>query len=260
MKLTGKKALITGGNSGIGLATARLFVAEGAGVAITGRDPKTLDQAVAQLGPSARGYRADVTAADDRKRLFADLARDFGKLDIVFVNAGISGRTPTGATDEAIFENVIHTNLNAAFFTVNSAAPLLNENGSIIFNGSVHNYLGQAGVAAYAATKGGVVSMSRSVAADLAPRNIRVNVVAPGATKTPIWNRGARASISADESAKLAKAMASRIPLGRWGEPEDLAKAVLFLASDDSSYINAIELMVDGGATGAPWGAPIFHE
>jgi len=260
MKLTGKKALITGGNSGIGLATARLFVAEGAQVAITGRDPKTLDEAVAELGSSARGYRADVSVADDRKRLFADLARDFGKLDIVFANAGISGRTPTGSTDEAIFENVIGTNLNAAFLTVNSAVPLLNENGSIIFNGSVHNYLGQAGLAAYAATKGGVVSMARSIAADLAPRNIRVNVVAPGATKTPIWNRGPSASLSESESAKQAKAMSSRIPLGRWGEPEDLAKAVLFLASDDSSYINAIELMVDGGATGAPWGAPIFHE
>ena len=143
---------------------------------------------------------------------------------------------------------------------MNSAAPLLNENGSIIFNGSVHNHLGQAGVAAYAATKGGVVSMARSIAADLAPRNIRVNVVAPGATKTPIWNRGPSASISVDESAKRAKAMSSRIPLGRWGEPEDLAKAVLFLASDDSSYINAIELMVDGGLTGAPWGAPIFQD
>jgi NAD(P)-dependent dehydrogenase (short-subunit alcohol dehydrogenase family) len=260
MKLTGKKALITGGNSGIGLATARLFVAEGAQVAITGRDPKTLDEAVAELGSNARGYRADVTVADDRKRLFADLAKDFGKLDIVFANAGISGRTPTGSTDEAIFENVIRTNLTAAFFIVNSAAPLLNENGSIIFNGSVHNYLGQAGLAAYAATKGGVVSMARSIAADLAPRNIRVNVVAPGATKTPIWRKGSGTSISEGESAKLAKAMSSKIPLGRWGEPEDLAKAVLFLASDDSSYINAIELMVDGGATGAPWGAPIFHD
>ena len=260
MKLTGKKALITGGNSGIGLATARLFVAEGAQVAITGRDPKTLDEAVAELGPNVRGYRADVTLADDRKRLFADLARDFGKLDIVFVNAGISARTPTGSTDEATFENVIRTNLSAAFFTVNSAAPLLNDNGSIIFNGSVHNHLGQAGVAAYAATKGGVVSMARSIAADFAPRNIRVNVVAPGATKTPIWNRGSRASISEAESTKLAKAITSRIPLGRWGEPEDLAKAVLFLASDDSSYISAIELTVDGGATGAPWGAPISHD
>src|SRR5271155_2649208 len=216
MKLAGKKALITGGNSGIGFATARLFIAEGAQVAITGRDQKTLDEAVAELGPSARGYRADVTIAEDRKQLFSALARDFGRLDIVFANAGISGRTPTGAADEAIFENIIHINLNGAFFTVNSAAPLLNDNGSIVFNGSVHNYLGQAGVAAYAATKGGVVSMARSIAADLAPRNIRVNVVAPGATKTPIWNRGSHASISADESTKLDKAMSSRIPLGRW--------------------------------------------
>src|SRR5271155_648199 len=187
MKLAGKKALITGGNSGIGFATARLFVAEGAQVAITGRDQKTLDEAIAELGPSARGYRADVTIAEDRKRLFAALATDFGKLDIVFANAGISGRTPTGATDEAVFENIVHTNLNGVFFTINSAAALLNDNGSIVLNGSVHNYLGQPGLAAYAATKGGLVSMARAIAADLAPRNIRVNVVAPGATKTPIW-------------------------------------------------------------------------
>jgi NAD(P)-dependent dehydrogenase (short-subunit alcohol dehydrogenase family) len=259
MKLTGKKALITGGNSGIGLATARLFVAEGAEVAITGRDQKTLDEAVAGLGPHARGYRADVTVADDRKRLFADLAKDFGKLDIVFANAGIGGRTPTGATDEAAFENIVHTNLNGAFFTVNAAAPLLNDNASIIFNGSVHNYLGQAGQAAYAATKGGVVSMARAIAADFAPRNIRVNVVAPGATKTPIWKRGSRASMSAEQFAKLADSYSSTVPLGRWGEPEELAKAVLFLASEDSSYINAIELVVDGGLTGAPFGAPILR-
>ena len=259
MKLTRRKALITGGNSGIGLATARLFVAEGAQVAITGRDQKTLDEAVRELGPNARGYRADLTIAEDRKRLFSALAKDFGKLDIVFGNAGISGRTLTGLTDEAVFDDVIHTNLNAAFFTVNSAAPLLNDNGSIIFTGSVHNYLGQSGVAAYAASKGGLLSMARSIAADLAPRNIRVNVVAPGATKTPIWNRGARASMSTDESAKLAKFVSSAIPLGRWGEPDEIAKAVLFLASDDSSYVNAVELMVDGGMTGDPFGAPILR-
>jgi NAD(P)-dependent dehydrogenase (short-subunit alcohol dehydrogenase family) len=259
MKLAGKKALITGGNSGIGLATARLFLAEGAQVAITGRDQKTLDEAVAELGPNARGYRADVTVAEDRKRLFAELAEDFGRLDIVFANAGISGRTPTGNTDEAVFENIIHTNLNGAFFTVNSAAPLLNDNGSVIFNGSVHNYLGQPGLAAYAATKGGLLSMARAIAADLAPRNIRVNVVAPGATKTPIWKRGPRANATQEESTKLANFVSSVVPLGRWGEPEELAKAVLFLASDDSSYVNAIELTVDGGATGAPWGAPIFR-
>src|ERR1700678_3542822 len=259
LKLAGKKALITGGNSGIGFATARLFVAEGAQVAITGRDQKTLDEAVAELGPSARGYRADVTIAEDRKQLFSALARDFGRLDIVFANAGISGRTPTGTADEAIFENIIHVNLNGAFFTVNSVAPLLNDNGSIIFNGSVHNYLGQPGLAAYAATKGGLVSMARSIAADLAPRKIRVNVVAPGATKTPIWKRGARAHATVEESAKVTDFLSSTVPLARWGEPEELAKAVLFLASDDSSYINAVELMVDGGLTGAPFGAPILR-
>ena len=195
MKLTGKKALITGGNSGIGLGTARLFVAEGAQVAVTGRDQKTLDEAIAELGPSARGYRADITVAEDRKRLFAALAKDFGKLDIVFANAGISGRTPTGSTDETVFENVIHTNLNGAFFTVNSAAPLLNDNASIIFNGSVHNYLGQPGVAAYAAAKGGIVSMARTIAADLAPRNIRVNVVAPRDENSYLEKRSPRRDI-----------------------------------------------------------------
>jgi len=259
MKLDGKKALITGGNSGIGLATARLFISEGAEVAITGRDQKTLDEAVAELGPKAHGYRADVTVAEDRRQLFADLARDLGKLDIVFANAGIGGKTPTGSTEEAAFENIIRTNLDGAFFTINSAAPLLNDGGSIIFNGSVHNYLGQPGYAAYAATKGGLVSMARVIAADLAPRGIRANVVAPGATKTPIWKRGARASASAQEQDKLSQFISSTIALGRWGEPEDLAKAVLFLASDDSSYINAVELMVDGGATGAPFGAPILR-
>ena len=178
-----------------------------------------LDDAVAELGSKAHGYRADVTFAEDPKKLFAELAKDFGKLDIVFANAGISGRTPTGTTDEAIFEKVVHTNLNGAFFTVNSAAPLMNDNGSIIFNGSVHTYLGQPGVAAYAATKGGLVSMARSIAADLAPRKIRVNVVAPGATKTPIWKRGTRANATAEESAKVSDFFSSTVPLARWGEP-----------------------------------------
>jgi NAD(P)-dependent dehydrogenase (short-subunit alcohol dehydrogenase family) len=204
-------------------------------------------------------YRADVTVAEDRKKLFAELAKDFGNLDIVFANAGISGRTPTGSTDEAVFENVIRTNLNGAFFTVNSAAPLLNDNASIIFNGSVQSYLGQPDLAAYAATKGGLVSMARSIAADLAPRQIRVNVLAPGATKTPIWKRGSRANVTAEESAKISDFFSSTVPLGHWGEPEDLARAVLFLASDDSSYINAIELTVDGGLTGAPFGAAILR-
>ena len=130
---------------------------------------------------------------------------------------------------------------------------------ALITGGNSGIGLGQAGQAAYAATKGGVVSMARAIAADFAPRNIRVNVVAPGATKTPIWKRGPRASMSTEQSAKLADLYSSTVPLGRWGEPEELAKAVLFLAGEDSSYINAVELMVDGGLTGAPFGAPIFR-
>ena len=135
-----------------------------------------------------------------------------------------SGRTPTGATDEATFENVVHTNLNGAFFTVNSAAPLLNDNASIIFNGSVHNYIGQAGLAAYAATKGGVVSMARAIAADFAPRNIRVNVVAPGATKTPIWKRGSPASMPARtvrEAGRFLLFHDSSGPMGRTGRTRE---------------------------------------
>ena len=256
MKLEGKKALITGGNSGIGLATAQLFIQEGAQVAIAGRDQATLDEAIALLGPNAHGYRSELTDAGARKQLFADLAKRFGKLDIVFANAGISGRTPTGEADEAVFENIIHINLTGAFFTANSAAPLLNDGGTIIFNASVHNYLGQVGMAAYAATKGGLRAMARSIAADLAPRRIRVNVVSPGATKTPIWSRGPRAQVSPEESGQRAAFIASLIPLERWGEASEIAKAVLFLASDDSSYVNSIELLVDGGLTGSPWGSP----
>jgi NAD(P)-dependent dehydrogenase (short-subunit alcohol dehydrogenase family) len=258
MKLAGKKALITGGNSGIGLATAELFVREGAQVAITGRDQKTLDEALALLGENTRAYQADVTDSAARTTLFDALKKDFGSLDIVFANAGISGRTVVGETEEAAFQNLIQINLVGAFLTVNSAVPILNDGASILFNGSVHNYLGQPGYAAYAATKGGIFSMARAIAADLAPRGIRVNVIAPGATKTPIWSRGARANRSPEEVGAAADKVASLIPLARWGEASDIAKAALFLASDDSSYITAVELMVDGGLTGSPFGAPVL--
>jgi NAD(P)-dependent dehydrogenase (short-subunit alcohol dehydrogenase family) len=256
MKLAGKKALITGGNSGIGLATAQLFIKEGAEVAITGRDQKTLDEAAQLLGSKANAYRADVTDSAARKELFNKIAKDFGRLDIVFANAGISGQTKTGSTDEATFENIIRINLTGAFFTVESALPILNDGGSIIFNGSVIGTLGLPGYAAYAASKAGLRGMARSIAADLAPRNIRVNVVAPGATETPIWSRNQR---SEEENSEIAKRMASVIPFGRFGKVEELAKAILFLASDDSSYVNGVEFFVDGGSVGTPFGGPAFR-
>jgi NAD(P)-dependent dehydrogenase (short-subunit alcohol dehydrogenase family) len=249
MKLEGKKALITGGNSGIGFATAQLFIHEGAEVAITGRDQQTLDAAAAELGPKAVAYRVDVTDSNARADLFSKIDQRFGSLDIIFANAGIAGATPVGSTDEAVFENIIRVNLTSVFFTVQAALPLLNDGSSIILNGSVIGSVGSPGRSAYAASKAGIRGIARSLAYELSPRNIRVNVVAPGATKTPIWSRGSTSSEQADErSAQWAKAT----PLGRLGEPDDIAKAVLFLASDDSSYIQSIELFVDGGIVGSP--------
>jgi NAD(P)-dependent dehydrogenase (short-subunit alcohol dehydrogenase family) len=228
MKLAGKKALITGGNSGIGLATARLFIEEGAHVAITGRNQETLDAAVAELGPKAIGFRGDITDSKSRKAIFKQVGEKFGKIDIVFANAGIPGLTPAGSTAEELFEQIISINLTSVFFTVQDALPYLNDGGSIVLNGSVIGTLGQPGYSAYSASKAGVRALARTLAADLSPRGIRVNVVAPGATKTPIW-----------------------------GEADEIAKAVLFLASDDSSYVQGAELFVDGGLTGTPFGGPV---
>jgi len=252
MKLTGKKALITGGNSGIGFATARLFIKEGAQVAITGRNQETLDAALAELGPNAIGFRGDITDSKSRKSIFKQVAEKFGKLDIVFANAGIPGSTPAGSTSEELFEQVISTNLTSVFFTVQDALPFLNDGGSIILNGSVIGTLGQPGYAAYSASKAGVRALARTLAADLSPRNIRVNVVAPGATKTPIWARNKQRT--PEESGEIAKKFATQIALGRWGEADEIAKAVLFLASDDSSYVQGVELFVDGGLNGTPLG------
>ncbi len=258
MKLAGKKALITGGNSGIGLATARLFIKEGAHVAISGRNQETLDAAVSELGPKAIGFRGDVTDSKSRKDIFKQIGEKFGKLDIVFANAGIAGSTPVGSTAEELFEEVIRVNLTSVFFTVQDALPLLNDGGSVILNGSVIGTLGQPGYSAYSASKAGVRALARTLAADLSPRNIRVNAVAPGATKTPIWGRGGRRS--PEEVGEVAKKVASQIALGRWGEADEIAKAVLFLASDDSSYVQGIELFVDGGLTGTPLGGPVHRQ
>jgi NAD(P)-dependent dehydrogenase (short-subunit alcohol dehydrogenase family) len=254
MKLKGKRALITGGNSGIGLATARLFIAEGAEVAITGRNQETIDAALKELGPKAIGFRTDVTDSKGRKEVLKQIGERFGKLDIVFANAGIPGQTPAGGTAEELFEEIVRINLTSVFFTIQDALPYLNDGGSVVLNGSVIGTLGQPGYAAYAATKAGVRAIARSLAADLSPRGIRVNVVSPGATKTPIWGRSSRTS---EQSEAIAKKVAAQIPLGRWGEAEEIAKAVLFLASDDASYVQGAELFVDGGLTASPHGGEL---
>lgn len=252
MKLKGKTALITGGSSGIGLETARLFIAEGARVAITGRTQSSLDEATKALGPNSISIQADAGDVAATEAAVAAAAEKLGKLDIVFANAGIGGTTLLGKTTPELFEQVIKTNLTGVFFTVQAALPFMNDGGSVILNGSVHILLGAPGYSAYAASKGAVRAMSRVMAAELAPRGIRVNVVSPGATETPIWSRIAPTE---EAMAALRARIARAVPLGRLGATEDIAKAVLYLASDDASYVTGAEIVVDGGATGAPYGS-----
>jgi NAD(P)-dependent dehydrogenase (short-subunit alcohol dehydrogenase family) len=256
VRLANKTALITGGNSGIGLTTARLFVKEGAKVAITGRDRTKLEAAAKELGPNAIALVADATDVAATEKAVAQAAERLGKLDIVFANAGISASTPLGGTSLETFESVLRTNVTAVFFTVQAAVPHMRDGGSVILNGSVISVLGNPGYSAYAASKAGVRAMARVMASELSPRGIRVNVVAPGAARTPIW-KGAAPTEQA--FAVLESRIAKATPLGRIGEADHIAKTVLFLASDDSAHVQSAEIFVDGGATGSPAGAPIYR-
>lgn len=244
MRLAGKRALVTGGNSGIGLATARLFQAEGARVAIVGRNKTTLDAAAAELGGDALAVQADLTDVDALEQAVATAADQLGGLDVVFANAGVGGVSPLGKTSLAAFEGILRTNLTSVFFTVQAVLPALSAGSSVVLNGSVHAVLGAPGWTAYAATKAGIRSMTRSLAAELAPRGIRVNQVTPGATRTPIWSR--QAPTEAARQALEAR-IARGVPLGRLGDAGEVARAVLYLASDDASNVTGTELVVDGG-------------
>jgi NAD(P)-dependent dehydrogenase (short-subunit alcohol dehydrogenase family) len=256
MRLANKAALITGGNSGIGLATARLFVAEGAKVTITGRNRETLAAAAQELGPNALAVEADATDIAATEAAIKRAVDKFGKLDVLFANAGIPGNTPLGATTLAAFEQVLKTNITAVFFTVQAALPHLADGASIILNGSVISVLGSPGYSAYAASKAGVRAMARVMASELSPRGIRVNVVAPGAARTPIWKRSAP---TAEAFAALEQRVSRTTPLGRIADADHIAKTVLFLASDDAAHVQSAEIFVDGGATGSPAGAPIYR-
>lgn len=256
MRLKNKVALITGGNSGIGFATARLFLAEGAKVAITGRNAKTLAAAAEELGGDVLALQADTTDIPAMEKAFAEAAAKLGKFDVVFANAGIAGETALGKTTLEQFETIVRVNFTGVFFTVQAALPHLNDGGSVILNGSVHAVLGIPGYSAYAGTKSAVRAMTRNLASELAPRGIRVNQVTPGATKTPIW--GTRAATPEAMDALEAR-FGSLSPLGRMSEADEIAKAALYLASDDSANVTAIEITVDGGAVNAPSGAKLFR-
>jgi NAD(P)-dependent dehydrogenase (short-subunit alcohol dehydrogenase family) len=257
MRLQGKTALVTGGNSGIGLAAAKMFVREGAMVAITGRDQATLDQAAREIGPNVLALRADVADAEATRQAIRTAGARFGHLDIVLANAGIAGTTPVGDTTAEQFERIMATNVTGVFLTVQAAAPFLAQGASVILVGSVHAVLGMPGYSAYAASKGAIRSMGRVLAAELAPRGVRVNVVIPGATRTPIWSRHGRAP---DALASLEPRMVRAVPSGRISEADEIAATILFLASDEAPNIQAAEITVDGGLTGAPSGAPIYRD
>jgi NAD(P)-dependent dehydrogenase (short-subunit alcohol dehydrogenase family) len=255
-RLTNKTALITGGSSGIGLATARLFLAEGARVVITGRNQKAHDEAAATLGNGVLALQADATDLEATTQAIAKTVEAFGPIDILFANAGIGGGTPVGQTTLATFENIIRTNLTAVYFTVQAATPHLNAGASIILNGSVHAVMGVPGFSAYAAAKAGVRAMTRNLSAEFAPRHIRVNQVTPGATRTPIWSPMAP---DAQAMANLEERLSRGIPFGHLADAEDIARAALYLASADAAYVTGAEIVVDGGATGVPQGAPIYR-
>ena len=243
-KLDGKVALVTGGNSGIGLATAQEFVAEGAYVFITGRREAELAAAVKEIGKNVNGIRADVSNSGDLDQLFSRIKNEKGKLDIVFANAGVAKYAALGHITEELYDSIFDVNVKGVLFTVQKALPLIPEGGSIILNASIVGSKGLPANSVYSATKAAVRSFARTWTTDLRDRHIRVNVVSPGSTDTPGLSELFGSSEVGQQRLKM---ISSLVPLGRLAKPKEIARAVVFLASDDSSYITGTELFVDGG-------------
>ena len=243
-RLEGKVAVITGGNSGIGLATAKRLQEEGAKVAILGRSRKTLDEAVKSIGNGVVAVQGDVAKLGDVDKLYAEVSQKLGKIDVLFVNAGVAKFAPLAETSESTFDENFDTNIKGAFFTIQKALPLLNDGASIILNTSVAGQTGVVGASAYSATKAALRSLARTAAAELVGRGIRVNTVAPGPIATPIFGRTGMPQEAVDE---FAKQIIAKVPMKRFGQPEEVAGAVAFLASQDASYITGVEINVDGG-------------
>ncbi len=243
-KLDGKIALVTGGTSGIGLATAKRFVAEGAYVFITGRRQTELDAAVNEIGENIRGVQSDVSNLADLDRLFATIKQEQGHMDVIFANAGGGSIAPLGAITEEHFDKIFNINVKGLLFTVQKALPLLSDGASIILNASITSIKGTPAFSVYSATKAAVRSFARNWIIDLKERHIRVNAISPGVVPTPGYDH---LGLSDEQLKEFVDSQAVTIPLGRVGTPDEIAKAVVFLASDDSSFVNGIELFVDGG-------------
>jgi NAD(P)-dependent dehydrogenase (short-subunit alcohol dehydrogenase family) len=243
-KFAGRVAIITGGSTGMGLATAKRFVQEGMDhVFITGRRKDVLDRAVAEIGCNVTAVQGDVANLSDLDRLYGEVAKQNRKLDVVFANAGVAELAPFGAVDEKFYDLHFDANVKGMFFTVQKALPLMNDGGSIVLTGSIADVKGFPSISVYSATKAAVRSFARTWTTELKDRRIRVNAIAPGHIDTPIfdtWQKG-------EALTRMKEELAKTVPLGRLGDPDEIAKAVSFLASDEASYVAGIELYVDGG-------------
>ncbi|WP_320197401.1 SDR family NAD(P)-dependent oxidoreductase [Agrobacterium sp. rho-13.3] len=243
-RLQGKIAVITGGSSGIGLATAKRFVAEGAEIFITGRRHEELDRAVETIGAGVTAVQGDVSQMDDLDQLFETVRERSGRIDILFANAGLGTFAPLGAIDEASFDQTFSVNVKGTVFTVQKALPLMQAGGSIILTGSTTGSMGTAAFSVYSATKAAIRNFARSWALDLKGSGIRVNVLSPGATETP----GLKGLVTPAEEAALLERLAAQNPLDRVANPDEIAAVALFLASEDSSFMTGSEVFADGGA------------
>lgn len=243
-KLEGKIALITGGTTGIGLATAKLFQKEGAQVIVTGRSAGALAEAQQELGPKARVVQSDTSKLEDITKLVADIGAQFGRIDILFANAGVARFAPLEEANEAFFNEQFNINVKGLYFTVQSALPLIPEGGAILLNASVVSKKGIPGASVYSATKAAVRSFGRTLAAELAPRGIRVNTISPGPIATPIYGK---LGLAAEAVQQFEQNMEQSVALKRFGQADEIASVAVFLASKDSSFMVGTELLVDGG-------------
>lgn len=245
-KLQDKVVIISGGGSGIGLAAAHLFQEEGAYLTIFGRNQEKLTQASKTLGKEILVLQGDITDSEDRKNIIEQTHKKWGKIDVLFLNAGIAKAAPIEQVSEDLFDEVMNINFKAPYFFVQEALPLMNDQGSIVLNTSISNQIGQHSLSVYAASKAALRSLARTLSTELLNRKIRVNVVSPGVTQTPILNMP---GLSAEGVQEMIKALAAKNPMQRIGEAEEIAKVALFLASEDSSYVLGAEIAVDGGFT-----------
>ncbi len=243
-RLENKIAVVTGGNSGIGFATAKEFIAQGAKVVITGRNKERVTAAAAELGANATGIVSEASNIKDTENLVAEVGAKYGKVDVLFVNAGVFQPAPVGQTTEEMFDTQMGINFKGAVFTTEKFLPILNDGASIINLSSINAYTGMPNTAIYAASKAALNSYTRTAATELAPRKIRINAVNPGPVATPIFNK---TGMPEEQLNDFAQAVQARIPLKRFGQPEEIAKLVSFLASDDASFITGSEYNIDGG-------------